>query len=236
MPALAELPPKLNPRAPLLTASQNLFCALVAKGWKKGEAYKRANPNTKQGKDGCSVGASKWLARADIQARITEETAALTSSPVFTGCLERDQKRLILAGWVTDDSLPHEIRLAALREDSALAGHNAPKVSVSLPLPLTMAKGLLERYAQRTPERLTENARGQATPHAVSDVASPHKTFADTSETLSSLHPTEDSQGGGGSPLQGASLISPPLREVGNHLEITSSTPEAHVVAEVIQK
>lgn len=157
MQALAELPTNLKPRSPLLTPSQNAFCALLAKGYKKGEAWRRANPKSIMTKDGCSVAASKLLKKPEIQARLKLESDALLATPaVFAGVLERDQKRLILATWVQDEALPHEMRLAALREDSILAGHNAPKVSVSVNPTLSMAKELLESYASgRTaaPER-----------------------------------------------------------------------------------
>jgi len=176
------------------------------------------------------------MTKPAIQARIAEESAALTSSPVITGCLERDQKRLILAGWVRDEALPHEIRLAALREDSALAGHNAPKVSVSLPASLSVAKELLERYASRKPERLAETRGEGDTPQSGSDSASPSKTFADISRVLSSSQPTEEGQVGAAPQPRGGHAFLPPLGEAGRGNRSESTTEPVTVEAEVIQK
>lgn len=145
------------------TASELLFVQLVHKGQEKRSAWLKAFPLAKQSPSSASVSASKLLRRPDIQARLASLKTQQAVTVAVEGMLDRDAKRLRLARWIDDENADPQVRLRAIEIDNRMAGHDAPKVSVSLNPTLSMAKSLLDRYAQRPlPQQAGALAQGEA--------------------------------------------------------------------------
>lgn len=139
-----------KPRKKTLSASDMVFCELIAKGVEKRQAWKTANPQSNALPTSCSVAASRLLAKPDILERISWCREQIARGPqIIQGVMERDHKRVILRQWVEDETLDHSIRLRAIELDNAMAGHIAPKQSVVLSGNLSIASKLLEGFSAK---------------------------------------------------------------------------------------
>lgn len=147
-----------TPNTVRLSPAELYFCELIHNGWSQAKAWLKANPQSKMNPKwansvGCKLAKSPPILAHLAKLRNGSATAQQSSPLLISSVLDRDAKRVWLAEVVRDSSFDIAARLRALELDSRLAGHDAPKTTVALTGPLSMAKELLDRYAQR-PEKL----------------------------------------------------------------------------------
>lgn len=136
------------------TAQKQLFAELLNNGYNQLQAFRKAFPASRMKDNGASVAAHRLTKDQTVIDRLTKlRSGELSVQPVLSGCLDRDHKRSILSTLIADAGTEPMVRLRAIEIDNRMAGHEAPRATVTLSPSLAIADSILQRFASQGDKR-----------------------------------------------------------------------------------
>jgi len=174
-------------KAHKLTPAQIYFAELITHGHNSTEAFVKSHPQSKSvltnNRNACAVAANKLKHSPPLLSYIKSLTRSPIDSKTLQTALSRDSKRAILSEIIQSSSFDPMVRLRAMEIDNKLAGHEAPRATVSLSPSVSMADKVLQSFAQIGEEKGERNVTPIMEAHTA--ISSPTLPISHTAQSIS---------------------------------------------------